>query len=542
MGISTTATSKKDVSNYQVSTTSVGNSKIETNSEEKKLTQKENIKNNNSSEVETIELNPEYGLDNYLIDNNIVSQEELYQYIFDKFPNGDYDISVLLEEEQAMIYVLLECGVDEKRFSDVTSVSKNEEGNFAINFNDGSTLYYRPRYSMSYTDSIVDGYIRYGYANTYFTKQEIDEISRKIGVNVGHVTGAVDNGETITITLADGTSFEVSKKGYLILDVLDENGNSLVEDIGMFTDEADKYGLYGGDQGYLLNDFYYYKDDPYIQEILNNYFPNETLSEDSLIALFARMDHVGCPYIAMSNVIFQMTEKLSDEEFKEKFGFDRYCVKRMPDGTYVKTYNYNYMFLDFFLSYQKNYNDFKSLSDIIGDVTIDENGNLEVSDENGANGSYTFLIKDYFKSYAEDKSIEYKSSSTAFGSAFMYWTDFDESIFNFFDAFLEYYNPFNNVYIKDKIKRELEKGNSIIVDMKNFTMYSPEDLDGNGKLDDVVKEDVGGHIMQIVGVTDDGGYIVSSWGKKYIVYPDAQNFYQEHSDTETLETMTIFEY
>ena len=37
------------------------------------------------------------------------------------------------------------------------------------------------------------------------------------------------------------------------------------------------------------------------------------------------------------------------------------------------------------------------------------------------------------------------------------------------------------------------------------------------------RSDVGGHWMTITGVTDDGRYIVSSWGKKLYLKPDELN-------------------
>ena len=63
--------------------------------------------------------------------------------------------------------------------------------------------------------------------------------------------------------------------------------------------------------------------------------------------------------------------------------------------------------------------------------------------------------------------------------------------------------------------------------MYNFTMYSTEDIDGNGLLDDVLYSNLGGHAMVVTGITEDGDYIVSSWGQKYIVRPNLQGTNKE---------------
>ena len=96
---------------------------------------------------------------------------------------------------------------------------------------------------------------------------------------------------------------------------------------------------------------------------------------------------------------------------------------------------------------------------------------------------------------------------------------------------------------RKKIKQELAENHSVHIDMLNFTMYSPEDLDGNGELDDVLHSNVGAHEMKVVDVTDDGGLVVTSWGKKYIVYPNATMSGRDKFDNEDILTdITIFDY
>ena len=71
----------------------------------------------------------------------------------------------------------------------------------------------------------------------------------------------------------------------------------------------------------------------------------------------------------------------------------------------------------------------------------------------------------------------------------------------------------------DMVKKFLQRNNSstIVIAADNFNLYYPEDIDENGKLDDICQEDVGSHAMTVVDVFDDGKLVVSSWGRKYIL-------------------------
>ena len=108
-----------------------------------------------------------------------------------------------------------------------------------------------------------------------------------------------------------------------------------------------------------------------------------------------------------------------------------------------------------------------------------------------------------------------------------------------------FYNPFGSVYL-NKIREAISEGKKVGIDIEDFTMYYPEDIDGNGKLDDVARDDVGQHAMIVTGVTDDGALIVSSWGKEYIVRPNAANVYNIISglwrdDTNLLDEIVIYD-
>ena len=77
------------------------------------------------------------------------------------------------------------------------------------------------------------------------------------------------------------------------------------------------------------------------------------------------------------------------------------------------------------------------------------------------------------------------------------------------------YRPIN----AEDIKEITAEGKQVVISAQNFTLYYPEDVDGNGKYDDVYDFNIGGHAMSAVGTTDDGKIIVSSWGKEFLLDP-----------------------
>ena len=62
------------------------------------------------------------------------------------------------------------------------------------------------------------------------------------------------------------------------------------------------------------------------------------------------------------------------------------------------------------------------------------------------------------------------------------------------------------------VKAYLKRGKSVSIIDNGFNLY-----DENGN---IAHKNVGGHWMTITEVTDDGRYVVSSWGDKYYLKPD----------------------
>ena len=161
----------------------------------------------------------------------------------------------------------------------------------------------------------------------------------------------IDCGDILRVkTIYDeDPEFIFDKEKKILLDVLDINGNSIVHKLDMFSDEANNYYLYGGNQAHLKNYGSRYLNDEIISSIIKKYYPDSDFSEDDLKLLFAKMSSGGCSYIAFSNAIFDGTMNLSDEEFYNKFGFDRYSIIKnnhigIP-ADFFKVFNYESIWL-----------------------------------------------------------------------------------------------------------------------------------------------------------------------------------------------------
>ena len=372
------------------------------------------------------------------------------------------------------------------------------------------------------------------------TASEKMEMLESLDLSSSHIKRIDASGSEIKLYLDNDIIYVIDRKDYNLVDVLDKSGSSIVRKIDMFSDEAANLDLYGGYQGSLANNDFRYIHNKTILSIIDKYYPNGNYTDDDLRLLFSKMNHHGCGYVAASNYMFELTKNLSDEEFYDKFGFSRYEITYASDGSYVKNYNYNCMFLDYFLYYQSELG-FSSLSEIYGDIQIGaQDGSISGNyDDSGAQGSSHYIIARSIKSYLHEKKIDISYDNTF---------NYEKSFENLGQAVLNAISPLNDYFNGSKVRDALNVGKVVVIDMEDFTLYYPYDADGNGKLDDVERTAVGGHSMVVTGVTDDGGYIVSSWGSKYIVRPKAYSVYNAiegyangDDDNDTLVGITIYD-
>ena len=358
------------------------------------------------------------------------------------------------------------------------------------------------------------------------SEKEKKEILESLNADEDLVNKIDNSGDKIKIYFDTLDVYVLDKRDYSIVDIL--NGYkgeevSIVSDIDMYSDKADENGLYGGYQGCLINDYEKNLNNKTLLSIISKYYPNEKYTDDDLKLLFSKMNSNGCGYIAGVNVMFELTKNLSDEEFYDKFGYNRYKITRTRNiGSYARNYNYDAMFLDFYLYYQKELG-FETIKDIYGNIEIGaEDGAISGDyDNSGSEGTRLYEVAEKSHKFLEEKGINI-TYDNSFGN--------DSNLVGLVKTTIEMISPLNDHFNKENIKKALEEGKIVSIAMQNFTVYYPNDIDGNGLLDDIHRTGTGGHGMIVTGMTDDGDLIVSSWGNKYIVKPKYDSIYNRIED------------
>lgn len=288
----------------------------------------------------------------------------------------------------------------------------------------------------------------------------------------------------------------------------------------------DENNGYGGDQGNLASEHnglklpwgWVWFEDKDIYEFVRQREGYENYSEAQIHDLLTRMNVEGCGFIGIVNAIFSEFEG-SDEEFEERFGFPM----RDENGNY----NYNLMFIDLYCqtdnkyylsedggvtalaiemvcSYESRQDEFREKYGVdLG--SYDQNGNFNYNDDailavineinvnHDSNDVVTFddsrdgltpsaqenHIKAYLKAHGMDtNNISYEAKSSMSNSA---------------------------------IQNSLNEGKVTSV----LVLEGTEMRDDSGNVSTLG----GGHYVTITGITDDGRYIVSSWGGKYYIDP-----------------------
>ena len=314
---------------------------------------------------------------------------------------------------------------------------------------------------------------------------------------------------------------------------LEELGNievSIPNNDGPYNPLNNYYGLFGGNQGSLASNIEKFIDDEKIRQIVARYYP-EFDSED-LELLFYRMNYVGCGYIAAINTIFKEYLFHDELDFYDRFGFPPYDLGTINGVGGIKLYNYDYLFLDFFLYYAKNERGFNTIEEVYGNVEeeIEFNnnqvGDAALSDEEfpriGMGGTGVNVVGEVMQRYLAEKGIELSTTNQIkieLEPGSEEWQKKKEELEEMgveIDSDTKLYETNLNALLVNEIRNQ---GKQIIISAEDFTMYYPEDKDGNGKLDDIRASDVGSHAMSVVGTAPDGKIVVSTWGEEVLVDP-----------------------
>ena len=317
---------------------------------------------------------------------------------------------------------------------------------------------------------------------------------------------------------------------------LEEAGNVTINtqnNTGPYNPSNNYWGLFGGYQGSLALNIEEFVNDEKVHQIISRYYP-EFDSEDMEL-LFYRMMYVGCGYVAAINTIFQEYLHHNELDFYDRFGFPPYNSGTVNGEDGIKLYNYDYLFLDFFLYYAKSERGFNTIEEVYGNVEeeIEFNNNIiedgALSDEEfpriGMDGADVDVVGEVMQRYLAEKGIELSTFKIELELGSEEWQKKKEELEEMgveIDSDTKLYETDLDAFL---VRENLNQGKQIIIAAKDFTMYYPEDKDKNGKLDDIYIDDVGPHAMSVVGTAPDGKLVVSTWGNKVLVDPKEINDY-----------------
>lgn len=282
----------------------------------------------------------------------------------------------------------------------------------------------------------------------------------------------------------------------------------------------DLWGGYGGDQGDMTHNksgfrflFWRLFADHKLIEFAKQYDRYSDYSNEEIIKLFKEINGVGCGFVAVINNIILEYEG-HDDEFQERFGFplhdsngdynfnrllidfyattdDRFYLNE-PDGAYS-------LFLEAARPYFNNPQEFARIYGV--DLYTDSSNTTfsaeaqqavldQYSDQDiatcSSNGLTASAMNNRISGYLNEKGIDY-TSSTSF--------------------------PDHALSAKE-VQTYIDSGQNVNLLTEDVHLYSNSDLsDSSPYFVD------SGHWMTITGVTEDGNYIVSSWGRKYYIDP-----------------------
>lgn len=264
--------------------------------------------------------------------------------------------------------------------------------------------------------------------------------------------------------------------------------NKKLSNINVFDDENISSNQYGGSQMAFSKNAMLLLANPYIINKMREYFPNDSMEDYELY--LNKLCNCGCGYTAMINTVFYAYAG-KEEQFERDFGFPMYSIRK--DGSV--DYNYEYLILDYF-NYT-NANTGYTIQELYGDIKKgSKDGSISGDKKTGKAHGFTKASYAQFKKYMSEK-YNIKIS-------------LDERYLNS-SSNSKYINSKNSFEYSNIISayNDIKKDNNIVV--IGSGSYQLKNMDGT-----ICVQKGGGHCMTITGVTDDGNFIVSSWGKKYI--------------------------
>ena len=249
----------------------------------------------------------------------------------------------------------------------------------------------------------------------------------------------------------------------------------------------------------------FYSDDKNNKNLIKKNF---LLDQQKRIKLFEKIKSEGCGYVAMVNAIFVQYHGDADA-FERDFGFPMYD----ENGEY----NFDRLLLDIYAETDDKYfldEEYGSTS-YANDVLKTYIGHEDEFRrefgvplyQNGDNTRYNPAAQQAVLDRVGDRTVVEQQKKG------INYLNFENRMQHYLkEKNVPMSSQFQEMPSTKDVKAYLKRGKSVSIIDNGFNLY-----DENGN---IAHKNVGGHWMTITEVTDDGRYVVSSWGDKYYLKPD----------------------
>lgn len=340
-------------------------------------------------------------------------------------------------------------------------------------------------------------------------------LSLKLRSNARTIMSLADNVKSYRTALKSITQKYIAYEAAIREEFLPASGGvrrvrNLTQESGIFDDQ----GSYGGDQGDMIDNqakkqilWWTIGGNQALYDAVRTYPKYADYTDDQIKDLFDKINGEGCGYVAMANAIFVQYHGDADE-FERAFGFPMYD----ENGEY----NFDRLLLDIYAETDDKYylNEKSGMDAYANDVLVSYKGREDEFRkeygvplyQNGDNTRFNPAAQQAVLDRVRDRTVVERQEKGIHD-------------LNFENRLLHYLKE-KNVHVSSRfedkpspkdVKSYLESGKSVTIMVydEKFKLYT-----NNGSLE------TGKHGMTITGVTDDGRYVVSSWGDKYYLKPD----------------------
>ena len=341
-------------------------------------------------------------------------------------------------------------------------------------------------------------------------------LSLKLRSNARTIMSLADNVKSYRTALKNITQEYVTYEAAIREEFLPASGGvrcvrNLTQESGIFDD----HGSYGGDQRDMLSNqakkqilWWTIGGNQALYDAVRTYPQYADYSDGQIKKLFEKIKSEGCGYVAMVNAIFVQYHGDADA-FERDFGFPMYD----ENGEY----NFDRLLLDIYAETDDKYfldEEYGSTS-YANDVLKTYIGHEDEFRrefgvplyQNGDNTRYNPAAQQAVLDRVSDRTVVEQQKKG------INYLNFENRMQHYLkEKNVPMSSQFQEMPSTKDVKAYLKRGKSVSIIDNGFNLY-----DENGN---IAHKNVGGHWMTITEVTDDGRYVVSSWGDKYYLKPD----------------------